>query len=285
MLLCGSTFPRRDVIGAWLKRDALRASRGRDPSGARRRRPRPGIRRRPGAGRAARTRAGPDPRRSPAIAASRPFCTKGLRPASTSPTTDAPPSPIPSSPAPESSTRVHDVPLCRQLIAPDEWDQHGGWALGDRVEWSNRACGLASLRMILLAYGRTAPTVTELLKLAVKHEVLTPRGALHTGIAGLATDFGVPSRAEPVAAEELTGRLDDAPLIVSITETFPEDGRTGGHLVILHGYEDGCPDPVVRFRDPSAWGQTHDRVPLSRLTRSYSGRAITFAPLTLHGES
>lgn len=31
MLLCGSTFPRRDVIGAWLKRDTLRASRGRDP--------------------------------------------------------------------------------------------------------------------------------------------------------------------------------------------------------------------------------------------------------------
>ena len=77
--------------------------------------------------------------------------------------------------------RVHDVPMCRQLIDPTEWDLHGGWALGDRIEWSNRACGLASLRMILLAYGREAPTVTELLKLAVKHEVLTPRGALHAG--------------------------------------------------------------------------------------------------------
>ncbi|MGW2822161.1 C39 family peptidase [Streptomyces sp. NPDC001443] len=180
--------------------------------------------------------------------------------------------------------RVHEIPLCRQLIDPAEWDEHGGWALGDRIHWSNRACGLASLRMILLAYGRTAPTVTELLKLAVKNEVLTPRGALHAGIAGLATDLGVPSRSESVPAEELPGRLDYAPLIVSITETFPEDGRTGGHLVILHGYEDGL-DPVIRFRDPSAWGQSHDRVPLSRLSRSYTGRAITFAPLTPRGES
>ncbi|AYN43625.1 hypothetical protein D9753_12735 [Streptomyces dangxiongensis] len=174
--------------------------------------------------------------------------------------------------------------MCRQLIAPAEWDLHGGWALGDRIEWSNRACGLASLRAILLAYGREAPTVTELLKLAVKHEVLTPRGALHAGIANLATELGVPSLAEPIPAENLLGRLDDAPLIVSVTEQFPDDGRTGGHLVILRGYDDG-PEPVIRFRDPSAWGQSHDRVPLSRLSASYTGRAITFAPLTNNGDS
>ncbi|MGW7539850.1 C39 family peptidase [Streptomyces sp. NPDC054770] len=173
--------------------------------------------------------------------------------------------------------------MCRQLIDPTEWDLHGGWALGDRVEWSNRACGLASLRMILLAYGREAPTVTELLKLAVKQEVLTPRGALHAGIASLATDLGVPSAAEPVPVEDLLGHLDDAPVIVSVTEQLPNDGRSGGHLVILRGYENGS-DPTIFIRDPSAWGQTHDQVPLSRLSLSYAGRAITFAPLN-NGES
>ncbi|MFF4528221.1 C39 family peptidase [Streptomyces sp. NPDC001407] len=179
--------------------------------------------------------------------------------------------------------RVHDVPLCRQLIDPAEWDLHGGWALGDRIEWSNRACGLASLRAILLAYGRAAPTVTELLKLAVKQDVLTPRGALHAGIASLASDLGVQSRAEPVPVEELLARLDDAPLIVSVTEQFPNDGRSGGHLVILRGYESGA-DPTIHFRDPSAWGQENDQVPLSRLSHSYTGRAITFAPLN-NGDS
>ncbi|KND32130.1 hypothetical protein IQ63_24180 [Streptomyces acidiscabies] len=172
--------------------------------------------------------------------------------------------------------------MCRQLIDPAEWDHHGGWALGDRAEWSDRACGLASLRMILLAYGHEAPTVTELLKLAVKNEVLTPRGALHTGIADLATGFGIPATAEPVPVEDLLARLDDAPVIVSITEQLPDDGRKGGHLIILRGYED-TPDPTLLIRDPSTWGQTHDRVPLSRLTPSYTGRAITFAPLNHTG--
>lgn len=173
---------------------------------------------------------------------------------------------------------AHDVPMCRQLIDPAEWDLYGGWALGDRMEWSNRACGMAALRMILLAYGREAPALTELLKLGVKHEALTPRGWLHAGIADLATSFGVPGRAEPIAAEDLVARLTDAPLIISVTEQFPDDGRKGGHLVIARGYEEG-PDPAVLIRDPSAWGQTHDRVPLSRMAASYSGRAIAFAPL------
>jgi hypothetical protein len=169
--------------------------------------------------------------------------------------------------------------MVRQLVDPAEWDLHGGWALGDRMEWSNRACGMAALRMILLAYGREAPSVTELLKLGVKHEALTERGWLHAGIADLATGFEVPGRAEPVAAGDLLVRLADAPLIVSVTEQFPDDGRKGGHLVIARGYRDGQ-DPDILIRDPSAWGQSHDRVPLSRLAVSYTGRAITFAPLT-----
>lgn len=92
---------------------------------------------------------------------------------------------------------AHAVPMVRQLVDPAEWDLEGGWALGDRMEWSNRACGMAALRMVLLAYGREAPTVTELLKLGVKHEALREKGWLHAGIADLATGFGVPSRAEP----------------------------------------------------------------------------------------
>ncbi len=173
---------------------------------------------------------------------------------------------------------AHDVPMCRQLIDPAEWDLHGGWARGDRIEWSNRACGMAALRMILLAYGREAPSVTELLKLGVEQAALTDRGWLHAGIVGLAAGFGVPGRAEPVAVAGLSGRLADAPLIISVTEGFPDDGRAGGQLVIARGYEEG-PDPVILIRDPSAWGQTHDGVPLSRVAASYSGRAITFAPL------
>ncbi|WP_429428520.1 C39 family peptidase [Nocardia sp. GAS34] len=165
--------------------------------------------------------------------------------------------------------------MCRQLITETEWAQHDGPALGDRMEWSNRACGMAALRMILLAHGGPAPTVTELCHLGVARDALTPRGWLHTGIADLATEFGVPGHAEPVTVEELPATITRGPLIISVTEQFPVDGRRGGHLVVAHGFDDGA-DPMILFRDPSAWGQNHRRVPLARLAVSYTGRAITF---------
>jgi Peptidase_C39 like family len=175
--------------------------------------------------------------------------------------------------------KVHDVPMCRQRIEPREWDQHGGPQLGDRAEWSDRACGMAALRMILLAYLGTAPTLTELVQAGVSQGALTDRGWLHASIAGMAASYGIPAKAEPAPADELPGLLDDAPIIVSVTEQFPQDGRKGGHLVVARGYTGDTPDPDVLIRDPSRWGQEHDRVPLSRLRASYSGRCILFAPL------
>ena len=177
---------------------------------------------------------------------------------------------------------VHDVPMCRQRIDPDEWDEHGGHALGDRVEWSERACGIAALRMIMLAYLGTAPPLTELVKLGVEAGALTGRGWLHAGIADLASGYGIPAAAEAVAAPNLPVRLAAAPVIVSVTRQFPDDGRKGGHLVVARGYDGGGDDPDILLRDPSSWGQEHDRVPLSRLSASYSGRCITFAPMTTH---
>ena len=170
---------------------------------------------------------------------------------------------------------VHDVPMCRQLISESEWDQHDGPALGDRLEWSNRACGMAALRMILLAHHRPAPTVTELCHLGVARDALTPRGWLHAGIAALASEFGVPGHAESVAPTQLLDRITTGPVIISVTEQFPTDGRRGGHLVVARGFDDS-PDPMIAFHDPSAWGQSNQEVSLSRLTSSYSGRAITF---------
>lgn len=176
--------------------------------------------------------------------------------------------------------RVHEVPMCRQRIEPGEWDAHGGGALGDRAEWSDRACGMAALRMILLTYRKDAPTLTELVTLGVRDGALTSRGWLHAGIARLAAGFGIPAQAEAVGAPHLTGYLAAAPVIVSVTERFPRDGRKGGHLVVARGYHHARPgDPDILIRDPSSWGQTRDRVPLSRLAASYTGRCITFAPL------
>ena len=174
---------------------------------------------------------------------------------------------------------VHDVPMCRQRIDPGEWETCGGPQLGDRAEWSDRACGMAALRRILLAYLGAAPPLTELVKAGVDAGALTGRGWLHAGIAQMAGSYGIPASAEAVTVTELPGRLDAAPVIVSVTEQFPADGRHGGHLVVARGYDGSSCHPDIWIRDPSSWGQDHDRVPLSRLAASYSGRCITFAPL------
>jgi hypothetical protein len=169
----------------------------------------------------------------------------------------------------------------RQLIDPEEWALHSGSALGDRIEWSNRACGMAALRMILSAYGQQPPSLTELVKTGVERGALTDRGWLHAGIANLAAELGVPGRAEPVAAQELLDRLADGPLIISVSEKLPTDGRRGGHLIVARGFAESSDsqEPDILIRDPSSWGQDNDRVPLSRLAASYTGRAITFPRL------
>jgi hypothetical protein len=176
--------------------------------------------------------------------------------------------------------------MCRQRIDPAEWDAHGGSELGDSAEWSDRACGMAALRMILLAYLGDAPSLTELIKTGVREGALTGRGWLHAGIARLAAGFGIPAAAEAVAADDLPVRLAAAPVIISVTEKFPENGRKGGHLVVARGTArsaHGGHD--ILFRDPSAWGQDHGQVPLARLSASYTGRCITFTPLAKHSGS
>lgn len=173
---------------------------------------------------------------------------------------------------------IHDVPMCRQRIEPEEWQAHGGPVLGDRAEWSDRACGMAALRMILLAYLGDAPPLTELVRQGVADGSLTDRGWLHAGIARMASEYGIPASAEAVTEQDLPRRIADAPVIVSVADQLPEDGRKGGHLIVAHGCDGDSPDPDIFIRDPSSWGQEHDRVPLRRLIASYTGRAITFAP-------
>jgi hypothetical protein len=46
---------------------------------------------------------------------------------------------------------------------PGEWAGCAGHVPGDWAEWSDRACGNAALRMIMLAYLGDAPPLTELI--------------------------------------------------------------------------------------------------------------------------
>jgi hypothetical protein len=81
-------------------------------------------------------------------------------------------------------SQLHDVPMCRQRIDPGEWAACGGTALGDRAEGSDRACGMASLRMIMLA---KADRLADLVAAGEAALVAGWPGSWHTATTGTTT--------------------------------------------------------------------------------------------------
>ncbi|MBS2772781.1 cysteine peptidase family C39 domain-containing protein [Anoxybacillus rupiensis] len=159
------------------------------------------------------------------------------------------------------------------------------WPKGKLVDgkgaeyWGDRACGLACLRMIFSHYGKTVPSQYELLNQALKRRAYSPKGWIHQGLADLGEIYGL--SAASIAIENAT-QLQlvlqiTGPLIVSITHKFPEDGRRGGHLVVVCGRHKG-PEPTITFRDPSRWGANNSTVSEKRFFSSFSKRAICFNP-------
>jgi hypothetical protein len=69
--------------------------------------------------------------------------------------------------------------------------------------------------------------------------------------------------------------LAQGPVIASVTLGFPEDGRRGGHLVVVCGFEEREPR-VVHVRDPARWGASRSSVGEARFLASFSGRVIRF---------
>ncbi|MFE7272978.1 C39 family peptidase [Streptomyces sp. NPDC057623] len=170
------------------------------------------------------------------------------------------------------------VPRFPQRFEPLDWPT-GTLCEGAGPEvWGDRACGPACLRMITSYFGLAVPSQYDLVRQAVDSGAYTSRGILHQGLADLARRHGV--SAAPVALDtedDLRHLLTTCgPVVVSVTHQFPEDGRRGGHLVVVSGVH-RTPEPTVTFRDPSRWGHTHSEVSVRRFLGSFTGRAIGFA--------
>lgn len=160
----------------------------------------------------------------------------------------------------------------------------------DLDSWSDRCCGLASLRSILAFHQLPVPSQTELLQAAIAVEAFGDRGMIHAKLVALAETFGL--HGEAMAVDDLAVLADLAadgcPSIISVTHQLPEDGRRGGHLIVFAGWADSHStvpaststkgERLVRFVDPSRWGKDHNTVPLQRISASYSGRCILLKP-------
>jgi hypothetical protein len=170
------------------------------------------------------------------------------------------------------------VPLFRQRFPPEAWLDDGFASSAEASLWSDRSCGIACVRMILAYCNRPVPSLAELLREGLALTAYSSRGWVHNGLAELLRRHGINAQAQGIDRDlsSLTHFLDEGrPLIASVTERFPCDGRTGGHLVIVTGYvRDGEGAEAVYFNDPSSWGQEHCTIPAERFLCSFTGRVI-----------
>lgn len=163
----------------------------------------------------------------------------------------------------------------------------GDWPAGVIIDgegpdyWSDRACGLACLRMIIAHFGKPVPSQYELLIQGLEQRAYSPQGWIHQGLAQLGERYGINASLVTVEnGDQLQSILETmGPIIASVTLTFPEDGRRGGHLVVICGRHKQ-PEPSVSFRDPSGWGASNSIVSEKRFFRSFSGRGICFSKKT-----
>ena len=167
--------------------------------------------------------------------------------------------------------------MCRQRFDVEQWQADGFATAQESAWWSDRACGVACVRMMLLARFGQAPASAELLHEArADGAYLRDRGWSHAGLAHLGARHGLPAEAVAVPDDEIAGHLERAPVIVSVKIEFPVGQGRGGHLVVLTGADGWARGAGFWFNDPSSWGQRHHWVSGRRLRAAYSGRAIVF---------
>lgn len=177
------------------------------------------------------------------------------------------------------SSRRLDVLRTSQHFGPGEWPD-GARVLGETGEhWGERACGVACVRSVVHFHTGLAPDLYALLRRGVDAGGFGGRGWDHASLAALGRPYGIDGESLGMdGLSELFDQVDAGlPVIVSCTLGFPEDGRRGGHLVLVTGHRpshDG--DDEIDVMDPSRRGRTETTVRASRLATSWTGRAIVF---------
>lgn len=175
------------------------------------------------------------------------------------------------------STVTLPVPRYPQLLERSKWREHGFTSPEDSDIWSDRACGVACIAMILeFATGEPA-SVVDLLHEGRTQGAYCDRGWLHAGLAKLLASLGIAATAGQLGTvDDLAPILRSGSLVIaSITLQFPMDGSQGGHLVLVTGVTCDADRVVsIHFNDPSRWGAHNNVVPAERFAASFTGRIV-----------
>lgn len=158
------------------------------------------------------------------------------------------------------------------------WREHGFESEADSRLWSDRACGIACVAMLLEHFTGTPAKVHDLLHEGRELGAYSPRGWIHAGLARLVRRQGIGAEATQIDPEHTSDLLGEAlaegPVIASVTLALPTDGSRGGHLILLTGLTRAPGEVVVHFRDPSTWGEQNTWVDWDRFAASFTGRVV-----------
>ncbi|MFB8310291.1 C39 family peptidase [Streptomyces sp. NPDC055961] len=175
--------------------------------------------------------------------------------------------------------RAHDDDPC--------WAETGAPDLETYGRWSGHMCGIACLRMALLARTGNAPTMFELLDGARKYGAYTEdadtgeiRGLIYAPFVQYVRDVH-PLDAQvhrTLTAPDLLALLDDGRLVMTSVHKEirrPENPAPskGGHLVLATGRQ----GDTVHFRNPS--GHTDQArtasLPVAKFAEFFGGRGVS----------
>jgi hypothetical protein len=199
--------------------------------------------------------------------------------------------------------QLHEFPTVTQFASPDligaftdegrafdtdpRWAESGAPDRETYGRWCNHICGMACLRMALLARTGTAPTLFELLDGARKYggyvedpETGFIRGLIYAPFVRYVLDTH-PLKAEthaPMPVPMLFDLLDDGRLVMASVHRMirrpdePAPGK-GGHLVLVTGHD----GDMVHFRNPS--GHTDEsrtaRLPIATFAEFFAERGVS----------
>lgn len=151
--------------------------------------------------------------------------------------------------------------------------------------WSRRICGLACLESVLTYWAIDLPSRAELLRAALRwgaYRQVSPdkvEGLTYAPFADWVTsDFGLRAEAHGrLPLPELPLHVDDASFFIASVSReirYPDraNSRTGGHLVLVHGWDDNG----LSFHNPSGVPphQADAYVDRATFARFYAGRGV-----------
>lgn len=141
--------------------------------------------------------------------------------------------------------------------------------------WSVRACGLACASSAIEYFTGHHVSQITLFNQCVRNGGYSSAGWKHAELASLISDYGINAQAAHLTEQAVIERVNNGELLItSVTHKFPDDGRKGGHLILVYGASHSQNRTILKFMDPSGWGANNTTVTYEKFCKSFAMKGI-----------